>query len=78
VLLPFAAELEEADRLMVERITPAVIEAAVAMLPRAWSADDTPGGALKHHQVYADYLLSRLESRHVFVEEALRARSRHV
>jgi hypothetical protein len=78
VLLPFASKLEDADRRMAERITPQTIAAVVALLPDAWMSDDTPGGAARAPQIYADYLQSRLESRHVFLEEALRARSRHV
>jgi hypothetical protein len=78
VLLPFAAKLEEADRLMTERITPEVIEAVVGLLPDAWMADDAPGSAPRNPQVYADYLSSRLESRQAFLEEAAVARSRHV
>jgi len=78
VLLPFAAELEEADRLMTERITPEVIEAVVALLPDAWMADDAPGSAPRNPRVYAEYLLSRLESRQAFLEEATVARSRDI
>jgi hypothetical protein len=78
VLLPFAAKLEDADRLMSERITAEAIAAVVALLPDAWMANDAPGGAPRNPQVYAEYLLSRLESRQAFLEEAIRARSRHV
>ena len=78
VLLPFAAQLEEADARMVERITPEAIQAVVALLPEAWMSDDAPGGAANAPHVYAQYLVSRLESRQAFLEEAMRARSRHV
>jgi hypothetical protein len=78
VLLPFATELEDADRLMAERITPEVIADTVALLPTVWMADDSPGGVPRNPQVYASYLLSRFEARQAFVEEAIRARSRHV
>jgi hypothetical protein len=78
VLLPFAAKLEDADRLMTERLTAEVIEAVVALLPAAWLADDAPGGKPRDPQVYASYLTNRLKSRQAFVEEAMRARSRHV
>ena len=78
VLLPFAAEMEKADRLMSERITPEVIADVVALLPAAWMASDAPGGAPRNPQVYASYLQSRLDSRQAFLEEAMRARSRHV
>jgi hypothetical protein len=78
VLLPFASKLEDADRRMAERITPEAIAAVVALLPEAWMSDDAPGGAAKTPQIYAAYLQSRLESRQAFLEEAIRARSRHV
>jgi hypothetical protein len=78
VLLPFATELEDADRLIAKRITQEVIAAVVALVPDAWLAADAPGGAPRNPQVYAEYLVSRLESRQVFLEEAIRARSRHV
>ncbi len=78
VLLPFAAKLEEADRLMAERITPQVIAEVVALLPAVWMQDETTEGAPRDPQVYASYLSGRLESRQIFLEEAMRARSRHV
>jgi hypothetical protein len=78
VLLPFAAALEEADRRMAERITPEVIETVVARLPSAWLVDDAEGGLRRDPQVYVDYLVSRLQSRQAFLEEAIRARSRHL
>ncbi len=78
VLLPFASKLEDADRLMAERITAATIEAAVGLLPEAWLSDDAPGHAAATSRVYATYLMSRLESRQAFLEEAIRAQSRHI
>ncbi|MEO8464349.1 MAG: HipA family kinase [Gammaproteobacteria bacterium] len=78
VLLPFATKLEEADRLMAGRITPEAIAAVVALLPAAWMGDDAPGGASRSPQIYAAYLQGRLESRQIFLEEAIRARSRHI
>ena len=78
VLLPLATKLEDADRQMAERITPEAIQAVVALLPDAWMSDDAPGGAASSPQVYAQYLKSRLESRQAFLEEAIRARSRHL
>ena len=78
VLLPFATKLEDADRRLAERITPQAIEAVVALLPDAWMSADSPGGVARSPRVYAQYLMSRLESRPAFLEEAIRARSRHV
>ena len=78
VLLPFATKLEEADQWMARKITPEAIAAVVALLPDAWMGSDAPGGAARSPQVYTQYLMSRLESRQAFLEEAIRARSRHV
>ncbi len=79
VLLEFAAELPEADRLMGSRVTPAVIEAAVELIPSEWLAEESPvGGRDRQRRAYAEYLSARLEARQGFVEEAIRARSLHV
>jgi hypothetical protein len=78
VLLPFASKLEEADALLSERITAEAIAAVVALLPEAFMAADAQGGAPRNPQVYTEYLLGRLDARQAFVEEAIRARSRHI
>jgi len=63
---------------MARKITPEAIAAVVALLPDAWMGSDAPGGAARNPEVYTQYLMSRLESRPAFLEEAIRARSRHV
>jgi hypothetical protein len=78
VLLPFAAELEQADARMAERLTPDVIADVVALLPGEWLAGDSVGAPAHDPRVYVNYLRSRLSSRQVFLEEAIRARSLHV
>jgi hypothetical protein len=78
VLLPFAADLPDADRRMSDRITRGVIERVVASVPDAWLGGDSPAGNDAMRWVYVEYLSSRLESRRAFVEEAIRARSLHV
>lgn len=78
VLLRFADSLKEADRAMTERITPDLIASTVALIPSEWMAADIPAAAARDPEVYTNYLVSRLESRQIFLEEAIRARSLHV
>lgn len=76
VLLPFAGELADADARMSARLTPEKIRAIVGTIPEAWLADTRPfSTADQNRQAYVDYLLSRLEAPHAFIEEAIRARS---
>ena len=71
-----AAGLAEADAELAPRITPALIDEVVALVPEAWLADE-PGfaDAQAHRRAYADYLHRRVQSPRAFVEEALHARS---
>jgi hypothetical protein len=78
VLLPFAAQLEVADRQMAERLTPEVIAEVAALLPGEWLAGDSADAPARDPTVYFRYLLGRLEARPAFLEEATRARSLHV
>jgi len=76
VLLPFAAALPEADARVREAITPQVIADIVALIPDAWLDEpEVFADRAAHRQAYADYLTRRLATSHVFVEEAIRARS---
>jgi hypothetical protein len=83
VLLPFTSllPLREIDSKMTERITPDIIRGIVKLIPDAWltaefRASDSPfGGPAEHRDAYIEYLLSRLEAPHEFLEEAIRARS---
>jgi hypothetical protein len=68
ILLPFAGALEEADRIMSERITSERIVSIVAELPGTW-LDVVPASR------YAEYLIKRLEAPRRFLEEAMRARA---
>jgi HipA-like protein len=74
VLLPFAGALEEADERLAGLLKEETIERIAGMIPDAWLA----GGTFtppETRRAYAKYLSSRLRSRRVFVEEAIRARS---
>ena len=76
VLLRFADSLQEADTQMSRRLTPQHLGDIVALIPDSWlladAAFDSPD---QYRKAYLDYLLSRLEPPHAFLEEALRARS---
>jgi hypothetical protein len=79
VLLPFAAELPEADSRLRPRLTPRVVERIAGFIPDAWLGDEPRfDGPAAHRRAYVDYLLSRLEAAPVFVEEARHARAKLV
>ncbi|WP_172631770.1 HipA family kinase [Dictyobacter arantiisoli] len=75
VLLPIASALPEADQRLKTRLTPAILEDILSMIPDNWLENEpqfaTPA---LHRQAYLDYLLDRLAHSSKFVEEALRAR----
>ena len=79
VLLQFANSLHEVDALMTGRVTPDIIDSVVKLIPDTWLVEDSPfGESNQHRDAYMEYLLSRLEPPHVFLEEAIRARSLYV
>ena len=71
VLLRFAgaAALRQADELLSARVTPALLEDIVGMIPDAWLIDLTT-----QRQDYARYLQARIAAPRAFAEEALRGR----
>lgn len=79
VLLPWASAIDSADARLAPRLTPAVMQAIVAAIPDSWLAGEpsfeTPAA---HRAAYMAWLQSRLEARHIFVQEARRAATRHV
>lgn len=79
VLLQFASSLREIDSQMSARITPDLITHIVQLIPDSWLVGDSMfNESTQHREAYLEYLLSRLESPHVFLEEAIRARSLYV
>jgi hypothetical protein len=79
VLLPRAGALREVDPEMTARVTPDVIDRIVQTVPDTWLEGDSPfAESHRHREAYLEYLLSRLEPPHGFLEEAIRARSRHL
>jgi len=79
VLLQFANSLRDVDSKMTGRITPDIIDRIVKLIPDAWLVgDSSSGGGGQHRDAYIEYLLSRLAASHVFLEEAIHARSLYV
>ena len=76
VLLRFASTLREVDSKLTARITPEIMDRIVQLIPDAWLVEDSSlGGNNPSREAYTQYLLSRLEPPHMFLEEAIRARS---
>lgn len=75
-LLPHASMLEEADRILRDRITPEFIDSMVALLPDTWltqaSEEVSPE---EQRRVYAEFLKIRLQNSQIFVNHAINARN---
>ncbi|HUS16614.1 MAG TPA: HipA family kinase [Chloroflexia bacterium] len=79
VLLSRAKGLDATDGTMRTRLTPALIEEIVAMIPDDWLGDVVHFTSVPEHRAaYVTYLLDRLAASAVFVEEAERARAKLV
>jgi hypothetical protein len=78
-LLEFASVLDEADVTLRALLTPQIIRQAIELIPDRW-LDGEPYFAnhAEHRQAYVDYLFSRLEASHLFVEEARNAHAKLV
>jgi hypothetical protein len=82
VLLRQSADLVEVDRRLAERLTPAVIEHVLALLPDALLLDETsgdatePGAAQQERERYREYLALRLQPPRAFVAAAVEAQER--
>jgi hypothetical protein len=73
-LLPLASDLDQADTALRSRLTPAVIQHIVDLIPGVWLDGESHfADRAAHRQAYVAYLLSRLEASHLFVEEAKHA-----
>jgi hypothetical protein len=76
VLLPFAGELAEADKLMKTKLNRAKFTEILGFVPEDWF--ETEGlfeSVAAHRAAYVDYLTNRLENSHIFLEEAQNARN---
>jgi hypothetical protein len=71
VLLPQATKLNEADAEFKTVLTEERIRAIVGLLPDEWLATDEEEATIaERRQVYADFLITRIASSHIFVKEA--------
>jgi hypothetical protein len=79
VLLRFASSLREVDSKMRGQVSSDIIGSIVKLIPDVWLAGDSSfGGPNQHRDAYIEYLQSRLEPPHAFLEEAIRAQSLYV
>jgi hypothetical protein len=75
VLLRAATRLDEADAALAATLTPARIDAVLALIPDAWLVDQGGGGdPAATRAAYGRYLRDRLDAPRPFLEEARRAR----
>ncbi|HYP53762.1 MAG TPA: hypothetical protein VEQ42_09500, partial [Pyrinomonadaceae bacterium] len=77
VLLPFADSLREADGELGAKLTPALVEGLVGLIPDAWLGDEPRFASVAEHRAaYVEFLLARAGARpRAFVEEAVNART---
>ncbi|HYJ42664.1 MAG TPA: HipA family kinase [Steroidobacteraceae bacterium] len=76
ILLKFASALDAADAAMMARITPALIQDVVALVPDDWLASDKAFASPElARESYIQHLSRRLQSPREFLEEAKRARA---
>jgi len=76
ILLKFANALDEADAAMIARVSPALIQEVVALVPEAWLASDKAfASPSQTREAYVQHLSRRLAAPRAFLEEAKRARS---
>lgn len=74
VLLPFATDMEEADKKLCVVLTPETIRSIVALIPDAWLSGEEGKTPDAMREVYAVFLLERIGHSAIFVNEALHAR----
>jgi hypothetical protein len=71
VLLPLATKLSEVDEACRAVLTEERIRAIINLLPDEWLATDEEEATIaERRQVYADFLITRIASSHIFVKEA--------
>lgn len=76
-LLRHASQLEEADRLMKQRLTPGGIDSIVDSIPDEWLLE--PESSLtpsERREVYRTFLKERLANSLIFLNQAIDARAR--
>lgn len=74
-----ASRIEEADKLLRQKITPRTLEKIVDLIPEDWlqwkGSDMTPSQLREQYKLF---LTTRLSNSHIFVKEAIDARARRI
>lgn len=79
VLLPYAGELEAADKSSRALLDNEKIKAIVDLVPEEWLTIDNPFSTTEEHrEMYITFLQQRIAQSPVFVNEALHARQRFI
>lgn len=75
VLLPYASELEKAEKEIKSLLTEEWLSALVALLPDKWLLHDTPfHSEAENRNAYAEFLRKRITNSQVFTQYAIDAR----
>jgi len=74
VLLRQASELEQADETMQQLLSPGKIRSIISVIPGEWLQGGFEETVEEVKEVYSDYLITRIESSKMFVNEAIDAR----
>jgi hypothetical protein len=77
VLLRWASQLQDSDRLLRARLNQGIFERILEQVPDAWLLPEPGAGTPDEKRAgYLQYLTARLEAAAAFVEEAERARTK--
>lgn len=76
MLLPAVSSLEQAGEEILEKLSPEVLHQVVDLIPESWLLVNAPfETAEAHKDAYVAYLSRRLAPPHLYIEEAIRAKS---
>lgn len=75
VLLPYASELEEVDRLFTALLKPSLIDAVLALVPDEWLIEESFSSPAAQREAYGQFLKIRVSNSEIFVKEAQHARA---
>jgi hypothetical protein len=78
-LLKYAADIEEVDALMRQKLRADKLAEIVGLIPDEWLPEDLEfTDKAAQRRAYLEFFVGRLQASEVFVKEAVRARSAHV
>ncbi|WP_276133339.1 HipA family kinase [Polluticoccus soli] len=75
VLLPQAANMEDADKICHSLVSAELIRGIVALIPDEWLTESPFSSPEEHKAAYAEFLETRLAHSDIFVKEAQHARA---